>query len=103
MTTLVQEATTVRERVKTSIKVAQERVQQEALESATSLAFIRGEEDEATRKVTFLEGKFVDTRQAREMAEAKLQGLSNKVVDVNWWREDVERQCKVLVQELTLL
>jgi hypothetical protein len=53
------------------------------VESATSLAFVHGEDDELTRKVAFLEGELKDARQARDIAEVNFQGLSTEVADVN--------------------
>jgi hypothetical protein len=66
---------------------ARERAQLAEAENTASLAFIHGEADKATRKVTQLEGELVDSHQSQEMAEVKLQGLS----DVNHWWEDAER------------
>jgi hypothetical protein len=61
--------------------------------SAASLASVHGEVDELTRRVSFLEGELIDVHQERNMAEANLQGLSNKMADVNRWQEDAGRQC----------
>jgi hypothetical protein len=51
-------------------------------EGTTSLAFARGEADKAARKVALLEGELADARQYRDMIEANVQGLSNRVADV---------------------
>jgi hypothetical protein len=55
---------------------AQERVLKMKVKSATSLAFVHGEANELTRKVTVMEGELEDARQS--------QGLFDKVADVNF-------------------
>jgi hypothetical protein len=53
------------------------------VEGATSLAFVRVEADEFTRKVVLMEGELADACQAWEMAEANFQGLSDRLADVD--------------------
>jgi hypothetical protein len=73
------------------------------VESASSLAFICREADGFTRNVALLEGELADARQGWDTTEANVQGLSNKVADINWQWEDAERQFQDFLLELTLL
>jgi hypothetical protein len=54
------------------------RAERRAQESVVLLASARKEADEAAQKVTLLEGRLVVVCQARDTAEAKLPGLTDK-------------------------
>jgi prophage DNA circulation protein len=97
-----QEAAVARERAEASIKKveapsalaereSQERVLKEETESATSLVIVHGEADESAQRVALLEGEFMDAHQTRDMAEANFQGVSDRAINANLWREDADR------------
>jgi prophage DNA circulation protein len=97
-----QEAAVARERAEASIKKveapstlaereSQERVLKEETESATSLVIVHGEADESAQRVALLEGEFMDAHQTRDMAKANFQGVSDRAINANLWREDADR------------
>jgi hypothetical protein len=71
---------------------SQERDSRVEAESAALLASARQEAEGIVRSVALLEGELAEVHQAREMAEENSQGLSNAAVDVEWWREESERE-----------
>jgi hypothetical protein len=66
-------------------------------ESASSLAFVHEEVDESARKVALIEGELANMHQAQDMTEVNFQGLSDKVTDVDWRRDNAKRLCRDLV------
>jgi hypothetical protein len=70
---------------------SQERVLKEETESTTSLVIVHGEADESAQRVALLEGEFMDAHQTRDMAEANFQGVSDRAINANLWREDADR------------
>jgi hypothetical protein len=82
---------------------AREEVLRMEAESATTLASTHGEAEGFTRRISLLEGELMNALQARDMTEVNSRGLSSVVAGVDWWQEEVERECQERVRELTLL
>jgi hypothetical protein len=72
-------------------------------ESAAALASAHGEAEGFTRRVALLKGDVVNAHQARDMTEENFQCLSGVVADADRQWEEAQRECRELVQELTLL
>jgi hypothetical protein len=60
-------------------------------ESIASLVLVHEEANESARNIALREDELANARHAWDMIEVNLQGLSDKVADINLWWEDVER------------
>jgi hypothetical protein len=79
------------------------RAEKMAQERLILMATAHGEADEATQRVSALEGELAAMRQAQDAAEGKFLSLLALAAVGEWPGAAVEEQCKCLVHELTLL
>jgi hypothetical protein len=84
-------------------RVAQERVMSVEAENAMALASTHDDAEGLIRKITLLEGKLADERQAREVAKENSRGLSEEAADAERQWEVSEKEHREQFDELTLL
>jgi hypothetical protein len=72
-------------------------------ESATMLASACVETEDFARWIALLKGRVAEACQAQEVVEENSRGLFDATTNTKEWREESKRECRELVEKLTLL